>query len=597
MGRRLTRRTIADIYLWAVILLGAAGLALFRPPLQELQVLFTLMALFALAEYFPTRVRVGAITFSFPMAYAAFILYGPAAAAWVAAGGTVLANLARRRAWRVVLFNATQFAVAALVAGSLTDSMHPLSSARLLLTLLLYYAINNGLVDGILWLRLRIYQWSDWLIKTRYELISGGVSLGYSLLMVLLAPQQRGHDPLTLLFFFLPLLTVGGFVRLMTHLSSFAGHIAALMEVSTLATSAPESQALSAALKRLDAFDDYRFAAIYRLEGDLLSLQAHRAPGPDGLPRERLTLGEGLTGWVAARGTPVFTGDAKGDTRNTIGEGYSEGAASMGAIPLYSSGQVIGVFTFGKERPQAIQPEDIRLLTTFANLVAGILRNMNLAQERERLLLEQERNRLSREIHDGLAQSLAGSLLQMDRLERLIETDRAAALKRLTLMREQLRELLLEVRRSVYNLRPSAVESHGLVDALAHEISRLREKVASSATDIRFEVRGEPRRLSDLVEDEVFRIAQEGVTNALKHAGATEVVITLQFTADRLRLTIRDNGGGFHLADAVRAAREGISFGLTGMSERAERLGATFDVDARPDSGTRVTTDVPLMGE
>lgn len=598
-----SRRSFRDLYFWAVCLLGAAVLALYGPDWsREPEVLTALIVLFGLAEYFPTRVKVGGISFSFPMAYAAFVLYGTPGMAWVAALGTALANVARGRSWRVTLFNATQFALAALAAGALSQRLAGTPSMGawvlpLLLNIGLYYTANNLIVDFLLWLRLRVYHRSDWLAKNRYEALSASVGLAFTGLMLLLAPQQRGHDPLALTFFFLPLLTVGGFVRLLTSLSRFAGQMETLMEVSTLATFAPESKALDTALAHLDGFDDYRYAAIYQTEGDDLTLRALRGLDREELSHLRIPHGEGITGWAARLGARHLTGDARQDPHNTIGEGHREQVLTLAAIPLLSGSQVIGVLTVGKERAQSLQPEDVRLLTIFANLVAAILRNLALAEERERLLLVQERARLSREIHDGLAQSLAGSLLQMDRLERTIESEPRTARRLVGQLREHVRELLLEVRRSIYNLRPSSLEERGLVETLRHELERLREKNLFEGTETRLEVRGEQRRLSGLVEDEVFRIAHEGLTNALKHAEATEVILGLHFFPDRLRLTIRDNGRGFHLADAVRGVGERQSFGLTGMSERAERLGASFDVDSRDGQGTRLMLEVPLLGE
>ncbi|MFZ5823600.1 MAG: GAF domain-containing protein [Bacillota bacterium] len=603
MMRRCSRRSFQEVYFWGIVLMGTAATVISHPDWsREPMVAVTLVILFTLAEYFLTRVKVGGISFSFPIAYAAYLLYGVNGAVWAATAGTILANLIRGRAWRVTWFNGAQFALAALAAGHLSlwwagpPLLHrPVLALALYLTV--YYTLNNLIVDGFLWLRLNHYRLSDWQMKNRFEAFSALVSFAYALLMVFLAPQNRGHDPLSLIFFFLPLLTVGGFVRLLINISRFANQMATLMEVSTLVTFHPESQALETALSHLDSFDDYQFAAIYLLEEDELALRAVYGIASEQLSHRRIAVGEGLTGWAARHARTVVAGKARQDTRNTIGEGVKEHAAAMAAIPLISSGQVIGVFTVGKERAYSLQPEDQRVLTIFANLVAAILRNMTLAEERERLLLVQERSRLARDIHDGLAQSLAGAILQIDRLERLIETDPRGALRLLATLRENAREILLEVRRSIFNLRLSPLEEHGLVGTLRQEIERLREKGLLGPTQVRFEVRGEQRSLSGLVEDQVFHIAQEGLTNALKHAGASEIAVGLHFFGDRLRLIIRDNGRGFHLADAVRASRGGQQFGLIGMHERAGRLGASLDVQSRPGAGTRVTVEVPLLGE
>lgn len=600
-----SRRSAAQLYQWSIILMGSAALALGRPDWsREPEVLVCLAILFALAEYLPTRVRVGAISFSFPMAYTAFLLYGPTGAALVAAAGTAAANAARRRAWGVTWFNATQFSLSALAAGELSLIWPGRPTLEhyilpLLAYTVYYYFVNNLIVDGILLIRLKRYRLADWMAKNRFEMLSAAVSLVYCIMMMLLAPQRRGHDPLALTFFYLPLLTVGGFVRLLTHLSRFANQMATLVQVSSLVTFAPDGAgALDRALAHLDAFDEFRYAAVYAVEGDELAAVAVHGIPREALTHPRIPVGEGLSGWAARHGETVIAPEARQEARNTLGEGIREGAAMLAAFPLVSGGTVIGVLTLGKERSRSFQPEDLRPLTIFANLAAALLRHLHLVEERERLLLEQERNRLAREIHDGLAQSLAGSLLQMDRLDRTIETDPRAARRLLQSLREHLREVLLEVRRSIFNLRPSPLEERCLVAVLRQEVQRVREKgLMGEGAEVRVEVRGEQRRLSGLVEDEVYRIAQECLANAVKHAGATEIAVQLGFTEARLRLSVRDNGCGFRLADAVRTARERSRFGLAGISERADRLGAAFEIDSRPGGGTRVTVDVPLMGE
>jgi signal transduction histidine kinase len=366
-----------------------------------------------------------------------------------------------------------------------------------------------------------------------------------------------------------------------------------------LVTYSAGSEGLETALSHLDAFDEYAFAAVYQVEGDELALRAVRFIPAEEVGHPRIALGEGISGWVARHRKPVITGDARQDPRNTIGEGARTHtqAMAMAAFPLVSGGQVTGVLTVGKEGIRSIHREDARLLTIFANLLAAILRNQEHAQERERLAVVQERNRLAREIHDGLAQSLAGTILQMDRLDRLVEGDPRGARRLVVNLREHVRELLLEVRRSIYNLRPSPLAQNGLVESLRNEVDRLKEKGIAGSSEVRLEVRGPQRRLSGLLEDESFRIIQEGLTNAIKHAAATEIGVSVQFLEEQLRLSVRDNGKGFLLADAVRGARDRGQFGLLGMSERAERLGANFEVESRPGSGTRIIVEVPLMGE
>lgn len=203
---------------------------------------------------------------------------------------------------------------------------------------------------------------------------------------------------------------------------------------------------------------------------------------------------------------------------------------------------------------------------------------------------EEERIRLAREVHDGPAQVLANNLMGLEHCQNLLAQQR---LDRLGVVLGQLgesaREGLREVRRFIADLRPGKLDDQGLVPALADHVRRYRDSVSAQVS---FEAEPLPRLPAE-AEIVLYRIVQESLQNAHKHARGAPVHITLVLRQAHIVLQIRDEGPGFDPRDvARRAGRE--SWGLTSMRERAELIGAKFLVSTKPGHGTEVTVSMPL---
>jgi signal transduction histidine kinase/ligand-binding sensor domain-containing protein len=223
---------------------------------------------------------------------------------------------------------------------------------------------------------------------------------------------------------------------------------------------------------------------------------------------------------------------------------------------------------------------------------AGIwgLYNLRLRQIRQRFsLVLEERGRLAREIHDTLAQGFVGVSSQLDAVALTLNGHVDLARKHLDLARKMVRHSLTEARRSVMDLRASALEGHDLPAALSEAAPQW---TAGSAVHIRVDVEGESRPLPEETEQHLLRIAQEAVTNAVKHAHASQVRIHLAMAGRNLSLRVADNGQGFEQDEAF--SELGGHFGLLGMRERAERLGGELQLRSQPGRGTEVHVTVPL---
>jgi len=203
---------------------------------------------------------------------------------------------------------------------------------------------------------------------------------------------------------------------------------------------------------------------------------------------------------------------------------------------------------------------------------------------------EAERTRIAREIHDGPAQALTNAIFQADYIERVTETDPAAAVVEVRRLREGLRRDLAGIRDFIYQLRPAMLDQEGLDQAIEDTVEHLRALTdLTITTDL-----GAPGELLDeRTRTVVLRVTQEALQNVRKHASATNVVVaTHHDESGDWVLEVRDDGRGFDIS-AV-AARGRRNFGLQFMRERAELIGARFDVRSRPEGGTIVRLTIPV---
>ena len=215
---------------------------------------------------------------------------------------------------------------------------------------------------------------------------------------------------------------------------------------------------------------------------------------------------------------------------------------------------------------------------------------LRLRQIRYRFgIVLEERARLAREIHDTLAQGFVGISSQLDAVAMCLPDETSSARKFLDMARRMARHSLTEARRSVMDLRAAALEGQDLASALE---SGTKMWTAGSGVELKVDVSGDRLDLSQEMEQHLLRIAQEAVTNVLKHAGASRIAIKLHTEARKLYLRIVDNGRGFDQQGVFSSL--GGHFGLIGMRERAERLGGELRLASEPGGGTEVEVTVPL---
>jgi len=200
-----------------------------------------------------------------------------------------------------------------------------------------------------------------------------------------------------------------------------------------------------------------------------------------------------------------------------------------------------------------------------------------------------ERTRMSRELHDTLAQGFAGIAIHLDAAAVCLPKGAQELRGHLALARALVRESLAEARRAVLDLRPHALEHADLAAALSEMAGRL-----GGESTVQVDVTGVSRRLPSAVETHLLRIAQEAVTNALRHAGAREIRVHLGFGADHVSLRIQDDGRGFPVTPTAPSTPGHM--GLVGIRERAARMGGHLTLHSQAGVGTEVVVEVPLPG-
>lgn len=213
------------------------------------------------------------------------------------------------------------------------------------------------------------------------------------------------------------------------------------------------------------------------------------------------------------------------------------------------------------------------------------LQEQLLAQSRQTGVRD-ERERLAREIHDTIAQSLAGVVAQLQAAEG--SADAQDVRRRVARATEMARTALVEARRSVQDLTPAELADASLADALSRLVTSWCDDHGVEAS---FVVVGDATTLHSEVEATLLRIAQEAIANVAKHAAASRVGVTLTFDDADVILDVRDDGSGFDPA----APRRSSSFGLGVMRERAQRLAGTFTLESAPGAGTAVSASIPAL--
>lgn len=295
---------------------------------------------------------------------------------------------------------------------------------------------------------------------------------------------------------------------------------------------------------------------------------------------------------LAAREPVVVRDTAHG--QQALGIALTAGGATLGAMVLLSP------------RLLELPPAARQLLTSIGTQIGVTVENARLWAEvqrkkvlREQLLQriisvqEEERKRIARELHDDTGQVLTALIIQLGAAGEALPAGAERARGILEQVRSALRDALQGIRQLISDLRPTLLDDLGLVPALRRYLES-----TGSVHGLRLRLQADqlPPRLPPHLETALFRIVQEGVTNAVKHAEASAVNVTLALDDGHVVARVMDNGRGFDV-NALAAGQPRPGFGLLGVQERVSLLGGTLVARSAPDLGTELTARIPLSGE
>lgn len=328
--------------------------------------------------------------------------------------------------------------------------------------------------------------------------------------------------------------------------------------------------------------DSGRFADFYAAG---ISAELWDAIGP--VPRTH-----GMLGATLNEGRPQRIADLRKDPRFRGWPSAHPDMTSFLGVPIEDCDETLGaIYLANKRDATAFSDDDEYLLKILAGHAALALSRARMLERFRELTLVEERSRIARELHDAVAQKLFSLRLTAGAAGTLVESDPERAAKELARVKELAASALDELRAVVTELRPPALREDGLVAALRKHV-----EVTGRAYDVDVGFHADCEQgcdcdLPNLAEDVVFRVAQEALHNALRHAQPTKVRVDVRLTEANVELEVVDDGIGLS-GDATESG--GQHLGIMSMRERARRAGGRLTVTAPPAGGTRVRLEVPL---
>ncbi|WHY78553.1 GAF domain-containing sensor histidine kinase [Neobacillus sp. WH10] len=597
----ITRRErIASFYIYSISFLGVIAIifSIFKSEMPSEPIILLLLAVFmGITEYFPIRIGRGGITLSLTLIYPMNWEFGIHVTVVACVCAMVFTHTLRRLPMQRTLFNCTQFAFSIILAewfsneciSFFINELNPPVLYEELISLLLFTVffclINTLLYDFLMVLLPQPYSLGQWYKKNILLLLSASFCLCYASLIYILEHRYRGElGGVTVLFFFFPLVAICILSSFIRQIRIEKERLYNLFTITTELSHGLSAGNLHQMKQSLKGFLGIQAYALWtKDEGNWMILlkdgkvHSNRSSPSDLHPNfEELSETFVVSDWK--------TGMAPGD------EVFEDAIRSLVYLPLKVNHELVGIFVAGKSRGASFITEDIQSLSTFANQLGSLLKTRSLVAEQEKRMILEERNRLAREIHDGIAQVLAGVIFQLESALRQSADQSGNMQEVVDKSIKKLRKGLGEVRYSIYALKPYPTQRLGLKQAIANKIQSIKQEYD---LEIKYHERGRSRTLSFTKERVIFDTLQESLQNIVKHAKADEVDILLSYQREHVLLKVKDNGVGFSLFESMIKTKHEPHYGILQMNEQAEQLGATLQIDSSPGKGTEIILLIP----
>jgi signal transduction histidine kinase len=345
--------------------------------------------------------------------------------------------------------------------------------------------------------------------------------------------------------------------------------------------------------------------------GQTLSYEVYHGLSDTYAEEMRLKVAEGIAGKVAQSGRAVLLEDISSEPDAArLDLISSEGLKAFISVPLRAKDNVLGVMNVASHVPHRFTKEDVHLLHSIGDQLgiaieqAKLYKRLNEARRRYQTLLrqaltiqEEERKRIARELHDETSQDLTGLALNLQAVTEMMEEGNVEGDEIKVILKKSHSIALkasTEVTRLIRELRPTLLDTLGL-PAAVHNLAETN--LAPKGIKVSTEFEGMKQRLSPEIELALFRIAQEAMSNILRHSEAENATIHLECDANKCVLRIEDDGKGFDVNEITSIDSGGRGAGLFGMKERVTAAEGHCVIESQPGQGTRVIVQVPRVRE
>ena len=299
--------------------------------------------------------------------------------------------------------------------------------------------------------------------------------------------------------------------------------------------------------------------------------------------------GAGLADHVLAAGEAILVEDVQDDARIARPDLLLlAGIRSLGSIPLVVNDAIVGLLNVAFDQRGKVNLETWRFCIALVDRATLAIKNAQIHEQSQRGAVLEERQRLARDLHDSVNQTLFGlaSYAESGRQQSIRQSDDEEA-NRWKVAKEMVQQAMKEMRLLMHELRPATLQKQGIVAALQARLNSVEEHVGIKTY---FVAHNLPAVLPDAVEDALFRIAQEALNNVIKHARANAVTVELEATDNEITISVTDSGCGFDPDDV-----HGVGgMGLSNLEVRAARLGGHLHVWSTPGAGTRIESSIPV---
>ncbi|MBV9171301.1 MAG: GAF domain-containing sensor histidine kinase [Chloroflexi bacterium] len=380
--------------------------------------------------------------------------------------------------------------------------------------------------------------------------------------------------------------------RLYAELQSRLEEMVGLQRLGTLLLEEHDfDRVLQAICEQLQRLTDAGGVGLALLEDDPRFLEMRTVVGPSAgvLRGMRIPTDASFAAEALRTNRPQRSDDAQHDPRGYKKSLILGNTRTILSVPMKTRRRSVGVLSvYNKQGQGGFTDRDAELATFFANQAAAAIENARLYEQTREYAVVEERNRLARELHDSVTQSLFSVSLLSEAALSLLDRDAAKARERLERANELAQGALAEMRALIFQLRPVTLQEEGLLSAVKKHLAALHSRHGRL---VELRVTGTPRRLPAPVEDAAFRIVQESLNNVFKHANAQRIGVELRFEADMLRVCTHDDGVGFEPSSLPRRD----TLGMSSMRERAESVGGRLSVQSAPGQGARISAELPVQ--